>query len=522
MGRLELSQQDIKQIKNHGLTEARVEEQVALFEKGAPYANLDRACTIGDGIRQFDAETVDRLINTFEQRGRSREMVKFVPASGAATRMFKALLKIYHQHSQIGRDTLAEMAEKHGAEYADVLEFIDRLDSFAFYDALRKQMETGGHNIESLRKSGDLRHILAYVLTEKGLDYGQKPKGLIQFHRYPDGARTAFEEHLVEAADYVRDAGGKCRLHFTVSPEHENRFRSLLTQTGPAYESAHSAEFDVAFSRQHPATDTIAVDMENRPFRDQNGRLVFRPGGHGALIENINNLGADIVFIKNVDNVVPDRLKAETYLWKKVLAGCLLELEEQIRGHLRQLETDDHGLDLGAAEAFVENELGVRLPPEVKSATLEKKRRYLIDRLDRPLRVCGMVPSSGEPGGGPFWVKDPDGSESIQIVENAQVDPASEKQQAIVRELTHFNPVDIVCSLRNERGQPYDLRRFVDGSAVFISHKSKDGRDLKALEHPGLWNGGMAFWNTVFVEVPLITFNPVKTVNDLLRDVHQG
>lgn len=522
MARLSLTQADKQQIEAHGLTEARVAEQVEIFEKGAPYADLVRPCTIGDGIRQVDDDTVDRLVRAFEQNGRRREMVKFVPASGAATRMFKALLKIYNEHPEIDRDTLFRLTADRGGQYRDVLEFIDRIDGFAFYDALKQRMADDGHDLEQLRKAGEVHTILACVLTERGLGYGQKPKGLIQFHRYPQGARTAFEEHLVEAAEYVKDVRGICRLHFTVSPEHEDGFTALLARSGKAYENAYSASYDVAFSQQHPSTDTIAVDMDNQPFRDSDGRLVFRPGGHGALIENINHMGGDIVFIKNVDNVVPDRLKAETYLWKKVLTGYLLELEERIRGHLRQLETDDHGLDLGAAETFVENELGVSLPPEIKCADLEKKRRYLIDRLDRPLRVCGMVPSSGEPGGGPFWVKDADGSESIQIVENAQIDPDSESQQGILKHLTHFNPVDIVCSLRNGQGQPYDLHRFVDKSAVFISHKSKDGRDLKALEHPGLWNGGMAYWNTVFVEVPLITFNPVKTVNDLLRDVHQG
>ncbi len=523
MVQVELSQNDIEQIEHHGLDVELVKEQVRLFEKGAPYAKLARPCTAGDGIRQLQGDAPHRFVRLYEQAAGSRKLMKFVPASGAATRMFKSLLTVFNQHPEIKRQTIADTVAEEGDEYDDVLTFIDQIDRFAFYEALIKKMAEDCRDLEYYREHEDFARIIDYVLSEKGLNYAQKPKGQILFHRYADGARTAFEEHLVEAAEYVRDARGHCVLHLTVSPEHETGFHRLLEESAPAYEQAYSVRYDVTFSRQHPSTDTLAVDLENRPFRESDGSLLFRPGGHGSLIENLNALEGDIVFIKNVDNVVPDRLKSDTFLWKKALAGYLLDLEKKIRKHLDRLTGETPDADaIDAAVEFVETDLSVTLPERVKNAPAEERRTCLVDRLDRPLRVCGMVPSSGEPGGGPFWVKEDDGSVSIQIVESAQIDPDAPDQQEILKSLTHFNPVDIVCSLRNSRGEPYDLRHFVDKRAIFISKKSMDGKDLKALEHPGLWNGGMAWWNTVFVEVPLTTFNPVKAVNDLLRDAHQG
>ncbi len=518
-----LDEKDAQQVRAHGLAEEEVRRQIGIFEKGAPYADLDRPCTVGDGIRQLSAEEIERCVGVHKNEGAHRHLTKFVPASGAATRMFKALLKIAGEHERIERDAVSQKAAEKGGEYQDVLEFIDNIEKFAFYNALSRKMAADGHDIEPLRKAGDFTAIMSYVLTGRGLDYSNKPKGQILFHYYPEGSRTALEEHLVEAAEYARDDKGQCFLHFTVSPEHEAGFKRILDETGPAYEKAHGVRFDVRFTHQDPSTDTIAVDMDNRPFRDADGNLLFRPGGHGALIGNLGDLKGDIVFIKNIDNVVPDHLKAETILWKKVLAGYLLAVESAIDGHRRLIEGGDAEEQAVAdAEAFVEKDLNTTIPVHIKQAPVDKRRRFVLDRFDRPLRVCGMVPTSGEAGGGPFWVRSPDGGLSIQIVESAQIDPEDPGQQAILKNLTHFNPVDIVCSLRDKNNQPYDLGRFVDESAVFISLKSKDGRDLKALEHPGLWNGAMAFWNTVFVEVPLITFNPVKTVNDLLRDTHQS
>lgn len=517
------SRKDLDQIREHGLEVETVEDQIAVFKKGAPYADLDRPCTVGDGIKRLGDHELDAYIHACDQAAVSRQMIKFVPASGAATRMFKALLKVAGENESVDSEAVCAKAREHDGEYEQACRFMQKIDHFAFFRHLAQTMKADGFDISRLRKEKDFTQIFRYLLTDKGLDYASTPKGLILFHMYPDGARTAFEEHLVEAAAYVKDKDGNCRLHFTVSPEHRNGFEKLLKSKAPVYEDAYGAVFEVGFSHQSPATDTIAVDMENNAFRDSNGRLVFRPGGHGALIRNLNDLRADLIFIKNIDNVVPDRLKKDTHLWKKVLGGYLVKLEKKIHGYYKQLTGDEVSeYDLGQIADFVEDQLGVRLPDSLRQAPADHRKKYLADRLNRPLRVCGMVPSTGEPGGGPFWVKDHQGGHSVQIVESAQVDPDSAEQQKIAKSLTHFNPVDIVASVRDADGNQFDLNGFADDRAVFISVKSKDGKDLKALEHPGLWNGAMANWNTVFVEVPLITFNPVKTVNDLLRNEHQG
>jgi hypothetical protein len=339
---------------------------------------------------------------------------------------------------------------------------------------------------------------------------------LLKFHRYPTGSRTPFEEHLVEAAAYVRDRHGVARLHFTVSPQHLDRFQQLLAQVRPAYEARYASRFDVGFSTQHPSTDTIAVDPENHLFRDDAGQLLFRPGGHGALIENLHDLRGDIVLIKNIDNVVPDDRKGPTFYWKKVLGGYLVDVQHHIFRHLARLHDAPTPPDaLAAALHFVRDALSVSVPPSM-AAGADLLRDFLIAKLDRPLRVCGMMRSEANPGGGPFWVKGHDDTCTLQIVESAQVDPHAADQQAVLRAATHFNPVDLACGVRNWKGVPFDLRRHVDHTAVFISHKSHGGKPLKAIEHPGLWNGAMADWNTLFVEVPPETFRPVKTVNDLL------
>ncbi|MFW6297557.1 MAG: DUF4301 family protein [Desulfosalsimonas sp.] len=523
MNRVELSNDDIVSIEQRGLSVEKVKEQIGIFEKGATYTVLDRPCTVGDGIKRLSDRDLKKYIRTYENAKSGREITKFVPASGAATRMFRSLLKITEQFARIEYQPVSLLAEKEGGDYVEVLRFMENIDDFAFYSSLRSRMKFDGFNIEKLKDKGDFTEIIDYLLSDRGLGYAAKPKGLILFHKYPEGARTAFEEHLVEAAAYVKDKKGGCRLHFTVSPEHRSGFERLFRRVQGDYESAYGVNFNVGFSEQSLSTDTIAVDMDNSPFRDNEGNLVFRPGGHGALLGNLNRLQADVVFIKNVDNVVPDRLKDETYLWKKVLGGYLLMTEEKIREHLDLISHGQAGEeDIEAAMKFAEKDLCIGLPDDLSEAPAEKKQAFLIDRFRRPLRVCGMVPSTGEPGGGPFWVKENNGGTSIQIVEKAQIDPDSAQQQAILKSLTHFNPVDIVASLRDKDGKSFDLDQYVDPETVFISVKSKDGRDLKALEHPGLWNGSMAGWNTVFVEVPLITFNPVKTVNDLVRKEHQG
>ena len=348
----------------------------------------------------------------------------------------------------------------------------------------------------------------------------------MKFHTYTSGARTPFEEHLVEGALYSTDKDGKSRLHFTVSPEHQKGFEQLLEEVKSSYENELKVSFDVSFSQQKPSTDTIAVDIENEPFRENDGSLLFRPGGHGALIENLNDLDADVIFIKNIDNVVPDRLKDETVKYKKALAGYLLKVQKVLHFYQEELNEKhyvalDHAF-LAAASNFLENTLNT-VPAESQYYTeKEELYYYLKEKLNRPLRVCGMVKNEGEPGGGPFWAKNSDGTISLQVAESVQIDPANIDQQNIAKHATHFNPVDLVCAVKNYKGEKYDLTKFTDPATGFISIKSKDGKELKAQELPGLWNGAMSNWNTLFVEVPILTFNPVKTVNDLLREQHLG
>ena len=459
----EFTPADLSQMARLGIDPAEALRQIELFRNPPPFTRVVRACRVGDGIRRISKASEPWLLARFEEAARSGRVAKFVPASGAATRMFKDLV----------------------AGQSDAVRiFQENLPRFAFYEDLR---------------------------TEKWLDYAEMPKGLLKFHRYPEGPRTPFEEHLVEATDVTRDADGVCRLHFTVSPPHQDSFERLLEEVRPVYETRYGCRFQVSFSDQRRSTDTIAVDPENRPFRQEDGTLLFRPGGHGALLDNLNSLGWDLVLLKNIDNVVPDSRKPVVNGWKKALTGYLLALQERIFRLSERLEADPAALD--EAAKLVEGELSRPIPSGVD------RRQFVLDALNRPLRVCGVVRNQGEPGGGPFWVEDANGQVSIQIVESSQIDPKIRDE--VLSQSTHFNPVDIVCALRDRHGAPYDLHRFVDPATVFISSKSHEGRPLKALERPGLWNGAMAGWNTVFVEVPDETFAPVKTVLDLLRPEHQ-
>jgi hypothetical protein len=429
--------------------------------------------------------------------------------------MFQGLLAARHSGAASSRAEAERLAIAGDASARFLLEFVGGLPRFAFTEALAESMRSHGLDLNAEIAAGRFEAVLDHLLTPTGLDYAGLPKALLLFHRYDRGARTALEEHLVEAAATVRDGDGRCRLHFTLSPEHESRFRSLLERVRPSYQGRFEARFEVGSSVQKPSTDTIAADEEGRPFRIADGRLLFRPGGHGALIENLADLGGDVVLIKNVDNVVPETRLETTRRWKRALTAHLVGLEARIHRHLEALEADAAALE--AAERFARQELSIEVAGDRAA-----RRQTLRRKLERPLRVCGVVRNTGEPGGGPFWVRDADGSLSLQIVEGAQIDSGSAAQRAIFAASTHFNPVDLVCSLRDRHGRSFDLRRFVDPQAVFLSRKSHEGRTLLALERPGLWNGAMADWITVFVEVPLATFNPVKTVNDLLRPEHQG
>ncbi|TFG92990.1 MAG: DUF4301 family protein [Syntrophobacterales bacterium] len=435
-------------------------------------------------------------------------MTKFVPASGAASRMFRGWFGWYETET-FNKTEDAEILKK-------------QIPRFAFYDDLSRVVLRDGHDIHGVLRE-DTRGILEYILTPKGLNYAQLPKALLKFHAYPDRSRTSLEEHLVEAALYVQDDRHTCRVHITVSEEHRQDVEDYIASVRERYETEYNVKFEIALSIQSPTTDTIAIDEEGKTFRDNAGRIVFRPGGHGALLKNLSLIEGDVIFVKNIDNVVPDRLKPETVLYKKILGGYLLKLQGEIFHHLRFLSENTPGEEqLSQIAGFCRERLSIEFPSDFGKFPAARKKTFFFDILNRPLRVCGMVKNEGEPGGGPFWVEGPDGTRSLQIVEKAQVDMKSKRQSAIWESSTYFNPVDLVCGTRDYRGEKFDLRQYVDGKTWTVSHKSYEGQSLKVLELPGLWNGSMAGWNTVFVAVPSATFNPVKSVEDLLRDEHRG
>jgi hypothetical protein len=515
-----LNDQDISQIKERGMTLEKVLSQMEIFKKGFSHVKLRRPCTVQDGITVLSKEDLPRLVEIFSETASLGRATKLVPASGAASRMFKSLLSIYDRCERTDTNAIRAVVDEDDPDHAFFLKFTKGLPKFAFYGDLISAMSSDSLDIETLISKGEYKTILDYVLTAKGLNLANIPKGLIKFHSYPGSSRTAFEEHLVEGIEYAMDINKVARLHFTVSPEHEELVKGHFDEVRGKYEKS-GIKFLLSFSVQEPSTDTIAVDMEDKPFRDSEGRLVFRPGGHGALLENLSNLNGDLVFIKNIDNVVPDRLKQETFVYKKALGGYLLELQNELFEYVGRLSTgevDDQSVD--EMFEFMKQKLSVIPPEGMEHCSKEEKIAFLSSRLNRPLRVCGMVKNVSEPGGGPFWVEHKDHSMSIQIIETSQVNMESAAQRDIWGSSTHFNPVDLVCGVRDFMGKPFDLTRFVDPDTGFISTKSKQGKELKALELPGLWNGAMAHWNTVFVQVPAITFNPTKTVLDLLREEH--
>ena len=476
------TEKDLQQIEKHGLTPDAVERQLENFRRGFPFLKVVRAASPGDGVMVVGDAEAAAAVARYEREADRLGIVKFVPASGAATRMFKDLFEFVRE----GRRT------------AVVGELLANRRRFAFWPELRT----------IIGDDADERRTVENIVAE-GLRYGETPKGLVSFHRYGDEVRKAVEEHLVEGAQYAA-AGGEVKIHFTVSPEHLTRFEALLAEKIPGYESRFGVKYRISFSVQDPSTDTLAVNPDCTPFRRADGRLLFRPAGHGALIGNLGKIDADIVFVKNIDNVTTDARRGDTVLYKKALAGVLLALQERIFEYLMALEVP--GAELEPIAAFIENELCVKLPKDYGTPLLRRV-------LNRPIRVCGMVRNEGEPGGGPFWVAGADGLETLQIAESNQIAPEKRK---LMRSATHFNPVDLVCSFRTSKGGRFDLREFVDPATGFISRKSDGGRELLAQELPGLWNGAMARWNTVFVEVPITTFSPVKVVTDLLRPEHQG
>lgn len=505
----DFSAADLEQLAGRGISRGEAERQLALLLSPPPPSRVIRPCSVGDGIRRIDPAEIPDLVAGADSAARAGRVSKLVPASGAASRMFQALA------ADLKKDLEAE------GPSADTRRLLAELHRLPFAEPLAATLAEQGHDLSALRRSGRCREILRAMLDASGLGFADLPKGLIPFHRAERSGRTPFEEHLRESAALTRDASGVCRLHFTVAPEHEPRFRARLDELAPRLAVESGARFEVDFSVQHPRTDTLALDpATGGPFRTEDGALLFRPGGHGALIENLADLagrGADLVLIKNIDNVLPGGGPAEVLVWKRVLLGLAADLAERAGNLRRALERMVPAEDLlCAAERFLAQEFG--RPPHPPSTPEERKQR-LVAALSRPLRVCGVVENTGEPGGGPFWVEGDDGMPSPQLVEASQLDP--ERRGDLLAAATHFNPVDLVCALRIG-GRRLDLLRYVDPNAVFVAEKSQGGRPLLALERPGLWNGAMAGWNTVFVEVPNATFAPVKTVLDLLRPEHQG
>jgi hypothetical protein len=518
--KMDFSENDLRQLKESSIASATVMEQLERFERGISPVVVERSCTVGDGIRRPGAQKIEELRDRFQPALAQGRITKMVPASGAASRMFQSLSAVLERGDLPYVEDIRKQAA-HDQQSRDTLTFLDNLERFPFTRELQEQAQKRSGDMKQELATGEYREILEDLLTSRGMNFPQLPKALLPFHSYDNHTRTAVEEHLQEALSYARDSEGVTRLHLTLSGEHQEIVEKVLM------EMAHRRQLipekmEVTFSSQHAATDTIAVDMENQPFRDDDGKLLVRPGGHGALLKNLQELAGDIVFIKNIDNVAHERHLELTITYKQALGGLLLELQEQIFSRLELLTAPDISPEqLKEMFQYIRRELLLQPPAKIVNASSAVQITWLIARLNRPLRVCGLVRNEGEPGGGPFWVKDTTGMDTLQLVEMGQIDLNNEEQKSRVAASTHFSPVDLVCATRDFRGSQFELHHYLDPESGMIAEKSFQGRSLKALELPGLWNGGMAHWNTVFVEVPPLTFNPVKTILDLLRSPHQ-
>ena len=498
-----LSEKDLKQIAQRGITKEQIETQLKEFETGFPFLKLEAAAAVGNGIVAPNESERQQYVKAWEDyKAAGKRIVKFVPASGAASRMFKNMFAFVDADYDVPTTDFEK-------------KYFDEIEKFAFYDALDAICKKNeGKGIKALMAEGNYKAVAANMLKADGLNYGQLPKGMLLFHKYAEGARTPMEEHLVEGALYAASKG-EAHVHFTVSHDHLEFFKAKVAEKADGFAQKYGIKYDITFSEQKPSTDTVAANPDNTPFREADGSLLFRPGGHGALIENLNEIEADVIFIKNIDNVVPDRLKPETVEWKQVIAGVLVTLQKQAFEYLHKLDAGVSETEIAEIAQFVEK----CLCTNPKNQKVDSD--YLRRKLNRPMRVCGVVKNVGEPGGGPFLTYNQDGTVSLQILESSQIDTNNAEYMKMFTQGTHFNPVDLVCAVKDYKGQPFNLPDFVDKTTGFISSKSKGGKELKALELPGLWNGAMSDWSTIFVEVPLGTFNPVKTVNDLLRDQHQ-
>ncbi len=516
---MNIKDKDIKLIKSKGLTVDKVLSQIETFKNGIPFVSLRSAATLDNGILKFSEHYQSELVKLYNTRLDHLDTIKFVPASGAATRMFKELFRFLDNYD-CEKESLNSYTNHEKANAIRL--FLIGLEKFPFYAIVMNKVKEVYPKFESLSEGRQLYIFVEMMLKEKGLSYGDFPKGLFPFHKYTNSIATAFEEHLYEAAGYNTNTKGNSKLHFTISKDHLDGFKGEFERIKKKVEEKTNTNFNITYSFQKSETDTVAVDENNEPFRTEDSSLVFRPGGHGALIENLDDLDADIIYIKNIDNVVVRKYQDELSSYKKVLAGKLIEIQDEVFRILNAIDqkkpTDAELKDI---KKFLVQQLNVRLPLDFDKFSDEYKLAFLRESLNRPIRVCGMVINEGEPGGGPFWIKKENGRLILQIIETPQINKKDQRQQNILSSATHFNPVDLVCGVRDYKGNKFDLIDFVDPDAGFITKKTMNGKVLKALELPGLWNGAMANWISVFVEVPLTTFNPVKTVNDLLKSAHQ-
>ena len=505
-----LTAEDLKQLEEKGITLEMFKSQIERFKTGFPYLKIKSVATVGNGITKLTESEELQCIKLWDDYlNEGSKVMKFVPASGAASRMFKNLFEF----ASSGRNKPETDFEK---------KFFDGIKNFAFYEALDSACKAKyGDGIDTLINKGEFVNVVKCLITDDGLNYGNMPKGLLQFHKTGLSIHTPVEEHLEEGAQYAKDKNNVVNLHFTVSPEHRKEFVNLIEKKVPEMEKEWGVKYNISMSEQKSSTDTIAVTMDNEPYRE-NGRLLFRPAGHGALLENLNEIDADVVFIKNIDNVVPRKLRDITVKYKKVIGGYLIYVQRKISEYIKLLESGKYDMaDVRDIISFMHDVLCTRYS-ETKQLEDSELAIYLLRKLKRPVRVCGVVKNDGEPGGGPYIAYNADGTSSPQILESAQFDKNNPASVELIKQGSHFNPVDLVCYIKDETGKNYNLKDFVDINTGLISEKSKSGVTIKALELPGLWNGSMSDWNTVFIEVPIETFNPVKTVNDLLRAQHQG
>ncbi len=514
---MKFTDKDLQLFGTKNISVEQIEEQIQNFKTGFPFMDIIKAATVGDGILRLTEQQKLEYIGEYEKALKNIQVAKFVPASGAASRMFKNLFEFVNNEENQSIQN-SQMLKNKGFNF--IYDFFKNLSYFAFYNDFIQILAEKQVDIEKT----SIAAIIDLLLSEEGLNYGNLPKGLLKFHNYPEDSRTSMEEHWVEGALYANDKDNVVHLHFTVSPEHKVLFSKLIDTKIESYEQKYGVKFRVEMSEQKPSTDTLAVDLKNEPFRKDDGSILFRPAGHGALIENLNEINADLIFIKNIDNVVPDRMKTTTIEYKKALAGVLYVYQQKVFNYLRIMEKEAYDISdemIDEIFEFTEKELCILAAETFVPENRAEQISMLLKRLNRPIRVCGMVKNEGEPGGGPFWATNPNQSVSLQIVESSQIEAKNTEKMEIVNNATHFNPVDLVCGVKNYKGEKFNLPDFRDMETGFISEKSQDGKTLKAQELPGLWNGAMSDWITIFLEVPIETFNPVKTINDLLRPQHQ-